>query len=126
VEFFSLVRRALSDGGVFVTQSTSPFFAPEAFWCVHETMKRVFPEVIPYHVYVPTFGDWGFNMASMKTVDVAKMKKGPRGMRFFSPDTFHASLIFSEDVKQKGLTVNTFNRPVLYNYYLKGWRISVD
>ena len=64
VEFFFLIRRAMKNNGLFVTQSTSPLFAKDAFWCINNTLKKVFKRVAPYHVYVPTFGDWGFNIAS--------------------------------------------------------------
>lgn len=126
VEFFSLVRRSLSPGGIFVTQSTSPFFASQAFWCIHGTLKKVFPQVVPYHAYVPTFGDWGFNMASMASIDTGKWYPAPMGLRYFSHRSMQGALHFSEDVISRDLLLNTFNRPVLYNYYLKGWRVSVD
>ena len=54
-----------------MTQSTSPLFAREAFWCIHNTMKRAFASVRAYHVYVPSFGDWGFNMALEGSYDIA-------------------------------------------------------
>lgn len=126
VEFFGLVKRSLAPGGVFVTQSTSPLQAPEAFWCISETMKRVFREVVPYHVYVPAFGDWGFNMASMEGIDTGGIRDLDDGVRYFSREMFLSSLHFPKDSRSAGIEVNTFNRPVLYRYYLKGWRRSVD
>ncbi|GIV43664.1 MAG: hypothetical protein KatS3mg035_0787 [Bacteroidia bacterium] len=62
-EFFELVKKRLSASGVFCTQSTSPYFALRSFWCIHTTLDTVFDFVEPYHVYVPSFGDWGFNIA---------------------------------------------------------------
>jgi spermidine synthase len=62
-EFYSMVRQRLAADGLMVTQSTSPFFAREPFWCINHTLKSVFPKVIPYHAHVPSFGDWGFNLA---------------------------------------------------------------
>ena len=47
VEFFRLVKRSMSADGVFVTQSTSPLFAREAFWCINRTMRQVFSAIIP-------------------------------------------------------------------------------
>lgn len=46
-----------------VTQSTSPYYAKKSFWCIHKTINSQFNTVIPYHLQVPTFGDWGFNLA---------------------------------------------------------------
>lgn len=61
-EFYLLVKKRLAAGGVIVTQSTSPYFAPEAFWCINTTLEQIFPRVIPYTVNVPSFGQWGYNL----------------------------------------------------------------
>ena len=64
-EFFKLIKSRLSKTGIFVTQATSPFFATKAFWCIKNTIAEAgFSKVIPYHVNVPSFGDWGFVMAA--------------------------------------------------------------
>lgn len=62
--FYRLVQRRLGAGGMVITQSTSPYFAPEAFWCIHHTLASVWPgTTLPMTVYVPSFGQWGFNLA---------------------------------------------------------------
>ncbi len=122
VEFFALARRALAPKGIFVTQSTSPLFAGKAFWCIHHTMKKIFSRVVPYHIYVPSFGDWGFNMALTGDYDPGGRVNDISGIRFFSIDTFRQSLHFPDDTRIEPTGINTFNRPVLYTYYLKGWQ----
>ena len=62
-EFYGLVRRRLGVGGVFVTQAAAPLFAREAFWCIRKTVESAGFSTTPYHVYVPSFGDWGFVLA---------------------------------------------------------------
>ncbi|OHD63639.1 MAG: hypothetical protein A2176_05765 [Spirochaetes bacterium RBG_13_51_14] len=126
VEFYTLIRRALAPRGVFVTQSTSPLFAREAFWCVHNTMKRVFRRVVPYHVYVPSFGDWGFNMAYDYDYEIAEIGETIPGLRYYSRDTFMQSQHFARDSETAVTEVNTFNKPVLYTYYLKGWKYYTE
>ncbi len=118
--FYRLVRNRLNSGGVFVTQSTSPMFARECFWCINETMKSVFKNVIPYHIFVPTFGDWGFNMA-LKDVDFNLRKKEVETL-YYTGDALKYALYFSADEDRVETGVNTFNKPILYHYYLKGWR----
>jgi len=128
VQFFSLIRRSLHRDGVFVTQSTSPLFAREAFWCINATMKKIFPHVVPYHAFIPSFGDWGFNMAvpagGENFLHIKKEKKGGE-RKFFSPETFQAARHFAPDMNRVPVEINTFNKPVLYSYYIKGWK-NVD
>ena len=122
VEFFRLVKRSLAENGVFITQSTSPLFARDAFWCINRTMKQVFGYVMPYHLFIPTFGDWGFNMASGK--DMVINDSGTGGLKYFNKSTFKAAENFSPDSGEIFTEINTFNKPVLYMYYLKGWKNS--
>lgn len=124
VEFYRLVKRALTEGGVFVTQSTSPLSARDAFWCVSSTLRQVFPHVLPYHVMVPSFGDWGFNLASESVIDPEKAGEGPAGLRYYARASFLAALHFPRDSGENPVRVNTFDCPVLYTYYLKGWKYS--
>ena len=125
VQFFSLIRRSLHRQGIFVTQSTSPLFAREAFWCINSTMKEIFEHVVPYHNFIPTFGDWGFNMAipekSENFLQFTKEKSGGK-KKYFSPETFQAARHFPADMDRVPVKINTFNKPVLYSYYIKGWK----
>jgi len=126
VEFYMLLRRSLDRGGIFVTQSTSPLFAREAFWCIHNTMKKAFATATAYHVYVPSFGDWGFNMAYEGNYDVSAAGDTVSGLRYYSSATFRESLYFPPDSADLITDINTFNKPVLYSYYLKGWKYYTE
>lgn len=122
VELFRMVKRTLRGNGVFITQSTSPLFARDAFWCIHNTMGKVFSRVTAYHVYVPTFGDWGFNIAMLRKGNFEMPGRKDIRFRFFSPDTFASSMQFPPDSGKRATKINTFDRPILYTYYLKAWR----
>ncbi len=124
VEFFRMVKRSLTPGGIFVTQSTSPLFAREAFWCINRTLAGVFRYVLPYHSFIPSFGDWGFNMASERVLDPDNAGNYEVKTSFFSGETFRNSLHFPGDTKEKAGRINSFNSPVLFTYYLKGWKTS--
>lgn len=61
VEFYRMVYNALKPGGSFITQATA-FQSPQyrrIFW----TIRKVFGNAIPLHVYMKSFyDDWGFVM----------------------------------------------------------------
>ena len=44
-------------------QAGSPFSTPTAYWRTVSTIRAAGYAVTPYHVHVPTFGDWGFVLA---------------------------------------------------------------
>jgi spermidine synthase len=59
-----MVKKHVAANGLIVVQSTSPFFAPHAYWTVDATLRDVGLQTYPYHAYVPSFGEWGFILAS--------------------------------------------------------------
>ena len=61
--FYNYIRANLTPNGVMVCQSTSPYYAKKSFWCINKTIKTQFENVLPYHLQVPSFGEWGFNLA---------------------------------------------------------------
>ena len=65
-EFYTDVKKALKDGGVFVTQSESPFAQFDAFKVVISNLQKVFSVVRPYLAFIPTYpsGMWSFTFAS--------------------------------------------------------------
>ena len=70
-EFYKLIGKRLATGGIFNGQSTSPFYSKEAFWCIKESVNAGgFANIYPYHLNVPSFGEWGFVMASKKIIDI--------------------------------------------------------
>ena len=71
--FYEMCKSKLAPGGIFVTQSgcASILDCQDAvFTAINNTLKQVFPKVLPYTAYVSSFSsEWGFNLA-FKAADV--------------------------------------------------------
>ena len=123
-EFFNLVFSHLTRNGVFATQSTSPYYANEAFWCIYESVRASrFEHVIPYHVFVPSFGDWGFIVAGRDPIDHLSFKiEVPT--RFLRRNALKRCFLFETDiaVREPPPRPNTLDDPQLLHYYLESWR----
>src|SRR5215470_3253417 len=78
--FYRAVARHLSRQGYLVVQSTSPMFARDSFWCIAQTLKSAGLQTYPYHLYVPSFGEWGFVLAG--THSYTPPTTVPSGLRF--------------------------------------------
>lgn len=64
-EFYEAIKKRLDEGGVFVTQSTSPSIMPYTFAVIYNTIKSVFKYARYYAVYIKGFDSiWGFTLAS--------------------------------------------------------------
>ena len=118
--FYELLRARLAAGGTVAAQSTSPYFAREAFWSIVATAEAADLHPVPYHVWVPSFGDWGFFLGSTHAVRPERLAV-PVETRFLTPDQFRTAQLFDADVSRVPAEVNTLDDPVLLRYYEHGW-----
>ena len=63
LEFYTSVRAHLAPNGVVALQSTSPIHATQAYITIWATLQAAELSVVPYRINVPSFGDWGFQLA---------------------------------------------------------------
>lgn len=118
---YHLIMARLSQTGVFVTQATSPDLAPNAFWCIHETLLQSgFTQTYPYNVYVPTFGNWGFIMATRFPVKFSYDER--ISTQYLEKAAFDHLFYFSKDKRTSNVLPNNLDQPILLEYYLEHWR----
>lgn len=111
-EFYALVAHALAPGGLMVVQAGSPFSTRTAFWRAVSTIEAAGYTVTPYHVHVPTFGDWGFVLA--RRGDVAPTPTVPTdapSLRFLNQRVLDAATVFSDDVRPRPVEPSTLDNP---------------
>ena len=121
--FYGLVRSHLTRDGVFVTQATSPYFAREAFWTIHATLRAGgFAHTYPYHVNVPSFGEWGFILAAERPLRPATAM--PRvDTRFLNDEVVPGLFRFPKDLHvAESPPPSTLDQPRVLEAYLDGWR----
>ncbi|RAY14467.1 polyamine aminopropyltransferase [Actinomadura craniellae] len=123
VEFYGLAKRALAPGGRMVVQSGSPFFAPKSFWCIDKTVRAAGLATTPYHVDVPSFGDWGYVLATASgSPPPLAVDGGVSGLRFLDGDVLRAAAVFGKDLRNRDVQVNTLVEPKLIDYQRQEWR----
>jgi spermidine synthase len=118
--FYRAAARHLSAQGLLVVQSTSPMFARDSFWCIEATLRQAGLKTNPYHVYVPSFGEWGFIIASLR--DYRMPSSLPSGLRFLSVATLPALFQFPPDMARMPMPANTLNDQVLVRAYDRDWK----
>jgi spermidine synthase len=118
--FYKLAKGVLSETGIMVVQSTSPYVAPKSFWTVDKTLRSVGLHTFPYHNYVPSFGEWGYIMATQGQPYV-KPKRFLTGMKFVSPESLNQMLYFPPDMAKVETEVNKLNNQALVKYFENEW-----
>ncbi|MGJ7581828.1 polyamine aminopropyltransferase [Variovorax sp. RHLX14] len=117
--FYALLDRRLSASGYAVIQTTSPLIARKSFWTVVTTVESVGLTATPYHAHVPSFGEWGFVIASRRPYRLPDTL--PDGLRFLSKSTLPLLFDFPLDMARVPATVNRLSNQTLVTTYEKEW-----
>jgi spermidine synthase len=119
VTFYRRLGEVLAPGGLAVIQSTSPYVAPQAFWCVDRTLQAAGLQTAAYHVFVPSFGEWGFVVAGHQPYSPPRVL--PAGLRFVTLDALPGMFAFPPDMQRVRTDVNRLDNQVLVRYFEKEW-----
>ncbi|HEY0022972.1 MAG TPA: polyamine aminopropyltransferase [Longimicrobium sp.] len=117
--FYRLLRQHLNPGGMMVVQSTSPLFARTAFWSIERTLGEAGLRTWPYHVYVPSFGEWGFILAG--TGEYRTPARLPDGLRYLTAEAVAGLFQFPTDMRRVPVRANRLDDQVLVRYYSSEW-----
>lgn len=130
VSFYLHLLEHLSSIGMFVTQATSATYSPAAYWCIKSTIEESLRikrgyylnewTIQPFHTYIPSFGDWGFILAS-KNFSQQVERKLP-STRFLTRALIDSLFVFSKDIEQKQTKqINHLDNQILVRIYANSW-----
>jgi len=117
--FYRVLTKHLAQHGLVAVQSTSPLFARQSYWCIVETMQQAGWRTHPYHVYVPSFGEWGFVLASRHGYEPPNSLPG--GLQFLTVAGLPQLFDFPGDMQRVDAEPNRLNDQVLVRYYERDW-----
>jgi spermidine synthase len=117
--FYALLERRLSASGYAVVQTTSPLVARQSFWTVVTTIESVGLRAAPYHANVPSFGEWGFVIASRRPWRLPAAL--PEGLRFLTTAGIAPLFDFPRDMARVPAEVNRLGNQVLVTTYEREW-----
>lgn len=122
-EFYALVRHAMTDDARLVVQAGSPYFAPQAYWCIEATLRSAGLATTPYEVNVPSFGEWGFHLAT-KGPEAPEPQLAPDvpPLKSLNQQTLDAAATFPPDRSRiPDLRPSTLMHPTILDYAKGEW-----
>jgi spermidine synthase len=117
--FYQQLDQRLNAGGFAVVQTTSPLVARKSFWTVAATIEAVGLNTTPYHAHVPSFGEWGFIIASRRPYRLPD--KLPEGLRFLTPRGMAGLLDFPPDMARVEAEPNRLSNQILVQTFEAEW-----
>jgi len=120
--FYALLERRLAASGYAVVQTTSPLVARQSFWTVVQTLESVGLRTAPYHANVPSFGEWGFVIASRRPYRLPTEPGSlPAGLRFLNLHSLPLLFDFPQDMARVPTEVNRLSNQVLVTTFEQEW-----
>ncbi|WP_079708264.1 polyamine aminopropyltransferase [Paraliobacillus ryukyuensis] len=128
-EFYALARNHMELNGAMMVQATSPYFATEVYWTISETIESNDLQVANLHVDIPSFGNWGFVMASRNEINLNQLEIEVK-TNFLTADLLPSLAKFGKDTdedivengKQIAIKPNTLIDPRLIQIYERSWK----
>lgn len=129
VNFYARLNQLLSASGLIGIQSTSPYHAKDAFIAIAKTLAAAnFNAVEQYHDNVPSFGEWGWTIASKQgkkpSVRLAELSEFPVNTHWLTVDLLQAAFHFPENFYQNAsdVPVNYLGSHVIYQLHQQAWQ----
>ena len=96
-------------------------FSPRAFWCIAETLRYEHYSVRPVHAYVPSFGEWGFIVASPK--ELPQWGELPPSLEYLTAELLETLTVFPIDmqVDLDEIPINRLDNQTLVRLYEEDW-----
>ncbi|MEL0647402.1 polyamine aminopropyltransferase [Pseudoalteromonas agarivorans] len=131
--FYNHVRQLLAPDGAMAVQSTSPYHAKKAFLSIAKTVKAAgFSYVEQYQQNIPSFGQWGWTIATKMgqpaSGRIKNISEMPVQSRWVSKEYLLASFVFPNQYFEqvKSIEVNRLGSGQLYDYYRTAWQIESE
>lgn len=129
VHFYAKLNQLLVGDGAISIQSTSPYHAKDAFITVKNTLAAAgFPNVEQYHDNVPSFGEWGWTIATKMgaspSTRLNALDQLPIDHHWLNLAMVKSAFIFPTDFYQGSelLQANYLGSHRLYQLHQHAWR----
>lgn len=124
--FYAKLASLLQGDGALVVQSTSPYHSKKAFISIGNTLEAAGLYIDPYHANVPSFGQWGWTLATRYGASGKQRIDRWQSLThdYLTLQQVQAAFAFSKNffAEKNTIKVNHLSAPTLYNYHSEGWR----
>lgn len=114
--FFRRLKTHLHPESMVSIQATSPIFTRRSYWCIVRTMEAVGLQVHPYHAAVPSFGIWGFALASPEAFEPPG-QLSVAGLRFLDAATMQGMFAIPRDLGPLEVEIQRLDNQILVQYH---------
>lgn len=132
VNFYYRLQHLLNGDGAIVIQSTSPFHAKSAFISIGKTLQKAGYQTQQYHQNVPSFGEWGWTIASKTGLPplqrLSAFNEIDVSTKWLTLPLLTGAFVFNKDfyVDIDSVKVNYLGSNALYQYHQQAWEVETE
>ncbi|MDX3025641.1 polyamine aminopropyltransferase [Streptomyces acidiscabies] len=123
VEFYHLLKGVLAPQSRVMVQAGSPFFAPKTYWSITRTIETAGYTTVQFQVDVPSFGNWGYVLATPGAGTAPPLRLAPDipRLRYLDEAVLKAAAVFPVDRRRQDVRPSTLMDPAVMEYVLDEW-----
>ena len=121
--FYEILKRRLRPQGIAAVQTTSPLYAPESYWIIHNTAKAANLVATAYHSLVPSFGEWGFMILTHN--QYSPPEKFLVETRFLNTAILPGLFVFPNDMLSNTQEINRLDNQILVHIFEQEWGVVI-
>ena len=129
VNFYARLKQLLAGDGLLAIQSTSPYHAKDSFISIGKTVDAAgFGHVQQYHDNVPSFGEWGWTIASKNGASplarLQKLEELKVKPSWLNIALLKSAFIFPNDFykNKESVPINVMGSHTIYQLHQRAWQ----
>lgn len=119
--FYRYLIKSVHREGLVAIQSTAPYISPQSYWCIANTLESVGFQTKAYTTYIPSFGLWGFHLASKGPRNHTQTNL-PKDLKYISKEVIPALFEIPKDMAKRETEINALNNQALVRYFEDEWQ----
>lgn len=120
--FFRKLRNRIHPTSLISIQCTSPLVAPKSYWCIVRTLEKADYQVKPFNASVPSFGIWGYALASPSKIELDPDRLiAESQLRFLNHFNLVNLFVLPQDIQPLFPEINRLDNQSLVRYYDEEW-----
>ena len=131
--FYYTLKKYIKEDAIVSIQSTSPYHAKAAYLSIGATLRAAGFKTLPYHLNIPSFGDWGFYLAWNNDEMPKEVKSRLSNITefkveqdFLTPELLASTFAFGKgELALDNVCINTLMDPCLLDRYnTQSWLVE--
>ncbi len=129
-----MLKKVIHKHTIIAQQGTSPYYSNESFTLIGETLAQSSFKALAYVDYIPSFGLWGFWLASLENNNIVIKQEDLFRFnqnlliptQYLSKEQIDKSFYIGQSyINRSNHQINTIKNNLIFFHYLTSWKNQI-